>query len=160
MEVLKCWIMLEVQKISIKMKNCKSFLWGPNSQLPQGNYSASPQSPTHPPSDKILLRLWKKNIWRYTEIYRHLIWKCFKNAVLWGQEMVQPKCFFWHQTETCLLENWVRFFEGNCIVKWVIFFSSFCWLCNFLQENLKIEKKLWWCPLEHVGEYKSVACPW
>ena len=25
MEVLKCWIMLEFQNISIKMKNCKSF---------------------------------------------------------------------------------------------------------------------------------------
>ena len=42
---------------------------------------------------------------RYTEIYKHLLSKCFKNAVLGCQEMVQCKCFFWHQTETCFLKN-------------------------------------------------------
>ena len=31
---------------------------------------------------------------RYTEIYRHLLSKCFKNAVLESQETVQCKCFF------------------------------------------------------------------
>ena len=75
--------------------------------------------------------------------------------------MVQCKYFFWHQKETCLLENlqiqkgfwlccasilfsmpselkfikWLRFFWEICTVKWVIFFSSFCWLL----ENLKLE---------------------
>ena len=34
----------------------------------------------------------------------------------------------------------MRFFEQNCIVKWVIFFASFCWFCNFLLENLKFKK--------------------
>ena len=36
--------------------------------------------------------------------------------------------------------KWVRFFERNCIVKWVIFFASFCWLWDFLLENLKLKK--------------------
>ena len=34
----------------------------------------------------------------------------------------------------------VRFLERNCIVKWVIFFFSFCWLWDFLLEDLKIKK--------------------
>ena len=38
------------------------------------------------------------------------------------------------------LVKWMRFFERNCIVKWVIFFASFCWLWDFLLENLKIKK--------------------
>ena len=38
------------------------------------------------------------------------------------------------------LVKWLRFFDPNCIVKWVIFFSSFCWLCDFLLENLKLKK--------------------
>ena len=35
-----------------------------------------PQSPTHPPSDKILLRLWNKNF--LTEIYRNIQTFAFK----------------------------------------------------------------------------------
>ena len=42
---------------------------------------------------------------RYTEINRHVLSKCFKNAALGLQEMVKCKCFFWQQTETCVLEN-------------------------------------------------------
>ena len=34
-----------------------------------------------------------------------------------------------------------EFFEWNCIAKWVIFFAaSFCWLWNFLLENLKSKR--------------------
>ena len=54
---------------------------------------------------------------RYTEIYGHLLSKCFKNAVLDRQKMGQCKCFFWHQTETYLLENLERFLAG---------FETFC----------------------------------
>ena len=106
---------------------------------------------------------------RYTEIHRHLLSKCFRNTVVGCQGMVLHhfwKCFFQHQTETCLLENlwsekdfWLccgsklfsmslkfiksmRFFEWNCIVKWVIFFASFCWFWDVLLENLKLKKKL------------------
>ena len=123
------------------------------------------------------------NIRRYIEIYRHLLSKCFKNAVLVRQEMVQCKYFFWHQTEICLPENlqsqkgfwlcwasilfsgsgelrfakWMRFFERNCIVKCVVFFAGFCWLWDFLLENMKL-KKPWWCPLESLDKYKNVVC--
>ena len=38
------------------------------------------------------------------------------------------------------LVKWVRFFEQNSIVKWVIFFASFCWLWDFLLEKLKLKK--------------------
>ena len=100
------------------------------------------------------------------ELCRQLLSNCFKNAVLRRQEMAQCKYFFWHQTETCLLENlesqkgfwlrcgsilfsmsselkfikWMRFFERNCIVKCLIFFVSFCWFRDFLLENLKLKK--------------------
>ena len=32
------------------------------------------------------------------------------------------------------------FFERNCIVKLVNFFASFCWLWDFLLENLKLKR--------------------
>ena len=104
--------------------------------------------------------------------------QCFKNAVLGRQEMVQCKCYFWHQTEP-LLESqkgfwlrcdsilfsvssklkfvkWVRIFKRNCALKSAIFFASFCWSWDFLLENVEL-KKLWWCPLERVDKYKKVV---
>ena len=94
---IKCWKILEFIKISIKMKNCKTFYEAQTASCFKEVTEPPPiPNPVHL-SDKIFLR-------RYTEIYRHLLSKCFKNAVLWRQEMTHPKCFFWHQTETCLLE--------------------------------------------------------
>ena len=39
----------------------------------------------------------------------------------------------------------VRFFEWNCVGKWVIFFASLCWLRDFLLKNLelKINSQIW-----------------
>ena len=54
--------------------------------------------------------------------------KCINKAVLKRQEMVQCKCFFWHQTETCLLEN-------LCKVR-----KIFDWLWDLLLENPKLKK--------------------
>ena len=34
------------------------------------------------------------------------------------------------------------FFDGNLILKWMIFFASFCWLSDFLLKNLKLRDKL------------------
>ena len=60
------------------------------------------------------MSLEKKYLLRsYIEIYRHLLLKSLKNAAL-GQKMVQCKCFFWHQTETCLLE---KILTENLILK-------------------------------------------
>ena len=36
--------------------------------------------------------------------------------------------------------KWVMIFERNCIVKLVVFFASFCWLWDFLLENLKLKR--------------------
>ena len=51
----------------------------------------------------------------------------------------------------------VRFFEQNCIVKWVIFFDSFSWVCDFLLENLELKKALI-LSTRTCDEYKKVLC--
>ena len=103
MKVLKYWKIVEFQKISIKIKNCKTFT-RPKQQASLRKLFSLHQPPI--PPDKILLGFLNKIfLERYTEIYRHLLSKCFKKVVLEHQEMVQCNCFFWHQTETCLLEK-------------------------------------------------------
>ena len=42
---------------------------------------------------------------RYKELYRHLLSKCFKNAVLGRQEMVQYKYFFLTPNKNMFAEN-------------------------------------------------------
>ena len=84
-------------------------------------------------------------LWKYTEKYRHLLSKCFKNGVLWCQEMVfvnrnmfapnrnmfAGKFIKWKRLFSMSLTlrsrfiKWMRFFEQNCIVKWVIFSLGF-----------------------------------
>ena len=134
---------------------------GPNSELPLGNYTAFSHSiphqikPYYISETKVFLR-------RYLEIYRHLLSKCFKNAILERQEMMQCNIFFdtkqkhdcWKICEVrnifgCVervmsselrFVKWVTLFERNCIVKCVIFFANFCWLWDFPLENLKIKR--------------------
>ena len=90
MEVSECCKMVEFPKISIKMKNCKTFYEGQTASrvkeiiLPHQHPSSQ--------SDKILLRLWNKNF--LTEICKNVQTFAFKNAVLGRQEMMQCKCFF------------------------------------------------------------------
>ena len=79
-EVSKCWKIAEFTKILIKTKNFSHFTFPLKASCVSGT--------------NIFLR-------RFTGVYRHLI----SNAVLGCLEMVQRKCFFWHQPETCLLEN-------------------------------------------------------
>ena len=69
MEVSKSWKMLEFQKIQIKMKKCKTF-YETQTVSCLKEIVQPPQYPTYPPSDKILLRLWNKNI--LAEIYRNI----------------------------------------------------------------------------------------
>ena len=138
---------------------------GPNSEPSLGNYPAFPHN-TPPPHHQIkpyYISETKVFLRRYLEIYRHLLSRCFKNAVLEGQEMVQCNIFFdtkqkhdcWKICEVrnifgCVegvmsselrFVKWVTLFERNCIVKCVIIFANFCWLWDFLLENLKIKKK-------------------
>ena len=91
-EMLK---IVEFSKILIKIKNCKTFC---KSQTANGlkkfiqSLFISPTPlppPPPPPPDKTLPRLGNNFfLRRYIEIYRHLLPKCFKNAVLWRYEMV------------------------------------------------------------------------
>ena len=76
MEVSKYWKKVEFTKISIKMKNCKTFYEAQKTSR-VNEIIQLPSNP--PPSDKILLPLFLR---RYTEINGHLLSKCFKNAVL------------------------------------------------------------------------------
>ena len=104
MEVSTCWNIVEFPKISIKMKNCTTFY-----QDQRASYLKEIIKPVpHAQPDKILQRVSgpKTILQRYTEIYRHLLSKCFKNVVVLGrQEMMLCKCFFWHKTGKYLLEN-------------------------------------------------------
>ena len=100
----KCWKIVEFPKISIKMKNCKTFCKAETTS--RLNEIIKPLS-NPPPYDKILLCLWNKTF--LTKIYRNIRTFAFKllHECSFGcQEKVECKCFFWHQTEICLLENW------------------------------------------------------
>ena len=37
--------------------------------------------------------------------------------------------------------EWLKFFQENYVLKWVIFSASFCWLWDFLLPNLKLKDK-------------------
>ena len=161
MEVSKCWKILEFQKNPIKMKNCKSFYEAQTVSCLK-EIIQPPPIPNPFLSDKILLRLWKKNygdIQKYTDIYfesasemqffgvkkwcRPNVFSNTKQKHGWWKICKVRKVFDCVSMSSELrFLKWVRFFERNCIVKWVIFFANFCSLCNFLLENLKIKKKM------------------
>ena len=91
-EMLK---IVEFSKFSIKMKNCKTFCKA-NTVNRLKKFIQSPPIPP-PTPDKTLLRLGNKFfLRRYIAIYRYLLSKCFKNAALRCQEMMQCKYSFWH----------------------------------------------------------------
>ena len=48
---------------------------------------------------------------------------------------------------------WLRFFEQNFIVKWVIFFDRFCWFWD----SLPLYYKIWNKRLYVVGDYKETV---
>ena len=134
MEVSKCWKIVEFTKISIKVKNCNTFY---EVQKTSHLDEIIQPPPTHLPSERILLCLFVR---RYTEINGHLLSKCFKNAVLGVKKRWSANVFSDTMSSELRFIKWVRFFERNCIVKWVIFFGSFCWLWDFLLKNLKLKK--------------------
>ena len=76
------------------MKNCETFYYAQTAsrlkeiiQPPPPHPTAYQIKPYYVSETKIFLR-------RYKEIYRHLLSKCFKNAVRRRQEMMQYKYFF------------------------------------------------------------------
>ena len=111
---------------SIKMKNCKTFYEGQTVSLvkeiiqPLHHPSLNQIKSYYGSGAKIFLR-------RYTEIYRHLLSKCFRNAVLERQEMMQCKFFFLTPNRKMLagtfvkLERFLAVLQGHIIfnVKWV-----------------------------------------
>ena len=87
--------MVEFQNSSIKIKNCKIFYEAQTVSCLKEIIQPPPNTQPIPHQIKSYYVFGTKIFLRkYTEIYRHLILKCFKNAVLWRQEMMQPKCFF------------------------------------------------------------------
>ena len=127
MKISKCWKVAEFQKNNqLKWKIVKHFTRSKQRAILRKLFSL-PSS--HPHWIKPYY-VFGTNIFfrRYREIQKHLLSKCFKNTVLGRQEIVRSKCFFWHQTESCLPEH-------------------------FLLENLKIKKKLWWSSLERVDDH-------
>ena len=115
-----------------------------------------------PTTDKTFLCLWNKNI--RADIYRNIqkfafqiLWECTS----WASRNCAVQMFILTPTQSIILlrrgsiffimlnelrfPKWVRDFQWkwNCIVKWMIFFASFCWLWGFLRENLKVIDKIY-----------------
>ena len=85
------WLFMRNVAIIVPLKSKSS---GKFQRFNTNDEIIEPSEPSPPtPSDEILLRLWNKNFLR--KIYRHLLSKCFKNAVLGCQGGMQCKCFFW-----------------------------------------------------------------
>ena len=67
---------------------------------------------------------------------KHVCWKSVKSerilVVMWQLIIFNDK---WVEAPKT-----VRCFEQNCIVKCIIFFAIFCWLLDFLLENLQLKK--------------------
>ena len=86
MEVSKYWKKVEFTKISIKMKNCKTFY---ETQKTRGINEIT-QTPPNPPRNR------NKQTFAF---------KMLQECSFGRQETVECKCLFWHQTETWLFEN-------------------------------------------------------
>ena len=68
---------------------------------------------------------------------KHVSWKIFKVRKVFG--CIARTYHFQCQVSRGSYK-WVMFSERNCVVKWAIFFPSFCWLWDFLLENLKLKR--------------------
>ena len=80
MEVSKSRKMVQFPKISIEMRNCKTFCEGQTAS--RVKEIIQPLHYLFPQPDKILLRLWNKNF--LTEIYRNLQAFAFKVLQEWS----------------------------------------------------------------------------
>ena len=108
MEVSKCWQLVEFPKISIEMKNCKTFYEGQAASRvkeiiqPLHHPSSQPDKIFYVSGTKVFLR-------RYKEKYKHLLSKGFKNTVLGRQEMMQCKCFSNTKQKNAGWKIWEKF---------------------------------------------------
>ena len=94
LKVSKYWKIVELRKISHNLKNCKTFY-----ETQTASRFKKIIQPLPTPYTSTSGHVFVANIFsgRFTEIYKHLLSKCFKKVVLGRQEMVQCKCFFWHE---------------------------------------------------------------
>ena len=72
---------------------------------------------------------------------KHVCWKICKVRKFFGS--VAVGLYFQCQASWASLNEWgivSEVWDRNCIVKCVIFFTSFCWLWDFLLENVKLKK--------------------
>ena len=166
MKVSKCWKKLNFRKLQLEGKIVKHFM-RPKQRAALKKFFRLP--PTHSPPDKILLRLWSKNF--LIDIYRNIqifAFKVLQGCSSWASRNGAVQMFFLKpnrnmfagkvkkvfpsvarayyfqcQVKISMLRfvKQVRFLEWNCIVKQVTFSASFCWLWDFLPENLKFKKK-------------------
>ena len=65
-----------------------------------------------------------------------------RNFVEWVRFLAVCSSIFFTIMSELRFVKWARFFEQNCLVKWMIFFATFCWLWEFLPGNLKFKDKL------------------
>ena len=118
---MKCWKIVQFPKISIKIKTYKTF-YEAQTASPLPNPTPHPT----PPNQIKAYYVSGKNIFlrRRTEIYRHLLSKCFENAVLGLLEMVQCKCFSWHHKMfTGKFVKWERILAVLAVLREHIFFN-------------------------------------
>ena len=134
------------------MKSCKHFVRPKQQATLRKLFSLFP---IPPPSDKTLLHLWNKKFLK--EIYRTIqtfALQCKYEAVqiffltpdrnMFTGKFVKSEMFLAVLWEHIILNvkefEFCKMRERNCIVKRAIFFASFCWLSDFLLENLKLKK--------------------
>ena len=82
---------------------------------------------------------------------KHICWKIFKVRKVFG--CVAGAYYFQCQLKSCSLNEWGCLSQLYRKVSHL--FCSFCWIWDFLLENLKLKKSLWRCPLERVDKYKK-----
>ena len=129
------------QKFSLKWKIEQHFM-RPKQLAIQKKLLSLPQ--TYPHQTKSYYFCGTKIFWQsYTEIYRHLLSKCFKSAVPFFSDTKQKhvfwktfkvrKAFAFLQEHIIFNVKWVTFckmgevfFERNCVVKWMTFLANFC----------------------------------
>ena len=141
---------VEFSKISIKLKNFKTFY--------KHKQRSAWKKLLNPPPGKGFLCLWNKNFWM--EIYRNLqtfAFQVLRECSSWASRNGAVQILFltparnmflavlweyiFNNVEWVRLLKWVRSLEQYCIVKWVIFFASSSWLWDFLPKNLKFVYK-------------------
>ena len=144
MEVSKCWKIVEFSKISVKMKNCKTFY---KTQTASRLQEIIQSSPNPSPSDKMLLCLWKKKF--LTEICRNIQTFAFK---------VLQKCSSW-ASRNGVVQMFALAPSRTMSAGKFLKSERFLPVLRLSTRKPEIKKKLWRCQLVHLCKYKKVVCP-